>query len=492
MKLQHHDNVPRLARGARPGLLEVACEPHLLFAMIPANIMSPALWDFRERINRRATRIEADSPARHTQIVMEEIHEYMNKHLFHVSPLEVEAIWGCVDLREERKRLDAAELDYAIDLIRRAVEDRRARGILTDKQDMLPLIDAGRFPDYEYSVIDLIRAHRRHLGRRKHKPAGITSCADEAVLAASLAWAAGHAPIENIILLGSPAHYCTLVRRKKQAYWFNGKQEYFDAHSWSKLCGTSDPADIQEAFDNRVQGFDRIVTPFGVHRLSTNESTMRPERLAQTHDALRAFFGTDLQPIAEARKGPIRFIPDPSQEIEWEELDQTTDAASARTCLRELARAYPGSIVETAHYAFRDLWVDYPEAYGEAAARGHLVRERAEGVRNVTHALDVLRGIQGEDSIFDDVDRIMMPDEVLLFNTGAHRDRALLLSTLLLHAPCLNQNEKNGMELIFCEADSRVRIGQMLISARSLEDVPDPRDRPLLRLSMNPGKSTDS
>lgn len=547
------DHVSLLSWAARPALLEAAREPGLLMALLLADLMSPSLWEFREKIRLKTAADgaaaadggradggradDAGAPERRADdrpaLVMEEIHEYMDHHLFHASPLEIEEIWGRLDLHEERARLGADEVDYAVDVIRRGLEERRDMGILTGKQDILPLMDAGMLPDYEYSTIDVIRAHRRRLHHGKHKPLGVTSCADEAVLSAALAWAAGHVPLEGVVVFGSPLHYTTLVERHGRGYWFNGKHEYHDAGSWARVCGAQDvespasecgahdaesraregrsrdaeprapesaapgvergaredappgAAAVQRAFEARQQGLDRLVTPLGGHRFHTNESTLSAARLARTGEWLTRFFGAELRPIAEARERGIRFLPDPLDEACLRALDEAADAAAVRRLLKELARQYPGSIMELAHYAFRDLWVEHPEAYLEAAARGHLTRKRAAGVTSLAGALDVVREVAGRDSIFDDLERIALPDEVLLFGTGAHRDRALLLYTILRHAPYLDQAEKDALQLVFTDVDSFVLAGDDVIAVTALrrcEGASELPGRVLLRL----------
>jgi hypothetical protein len=478
----------RRSWAARPALLEAAREPDLLMALLLADLMSPSLWEFRDRLH----------PTADTAAVMEEIHRFMDRHLFHASPLEVKEIWGCLDLAEERARLGPAEVDYAVGMVRRGVEERRDLGILTAKQDILPLMDAGMFPDYEYSTIDVIRAHRRHLHRGKHKPLGVTSCADEAVLSAALAWAAGHVPLEGVVVFGSPAHYTTLVERRGRGYWFNGKHEYHDAASWAQVCRSLDAGSdgtaateeaVQAAFDARQQGLDRLITPLGVHRFHTNESTLSPARLARTNEWLASFFGAGLRPISAAVERGVGFLPDPLEEGCLRALDEATDAAAARQRLRELGRAYPGSIMELAHYAFRDLWVEHPQAYIEAAARGHLTRGRAAGVTCAADALDAVAEVAGGDSIFDDLDRIALPDEVLLFGTGTHRDKALLLYTLLRHAPYLGPVERDGLQLVFTDTGSFVLAGDTVLDAAGLREHPDVLEVPgrvLLRLPRAP------
>ncbi|MCX6363226.1 MAG: hypothetical protein NTW58_03475 [Actinobacteria bacterium] len=483
-------DISRLSWAARPALLEAAREPDLLMALLLADLMSPSLWDFREKIRLKTAAAGAAAPHGRSadngpELVMEEIHDYMDRHLFHASPREVEEIWGCLDLKEERARLGSHEVDYVVAVIRRGLEERREMGILSGKQDILPLIDAGAFPDYEYSTIDVIRAHRRRLHRGKHKPLGITSCADEAVLSAALAWAAGHVPLEGVVVFGSPLHYTTLVERHGRGYWFNGKHEYHDADSWARECASTDAAAVQKAFAARQQGLDRLVTPLGGHRFHTNESTLSPARLARTDEWLTRFFGAELRQIAEARERGIRFVPDPLDEACLRTLDEAPDAAAARRRLKELAGEYPGSVMELAHYAFRDLWVEHPEAYVEAAARGHLTRKRAAGIISLPGALDVVREVAGRDSIFDDLERIALPDEVLLFGTGTHRDRALLLYTLLRHAPYLDRALKDALQLVFTAADSFVLVGEAAIGVTELrrrEGTAELPGRVLLRL----------
>ena len=495
-------DISRLSWAARPALLEAAREPGLLMALLLADLMSPSLWEFRETIRLKtaadgAAAAHGRSADDRPELIMEEIHEYMDRHLFHASPLEVEELWGCLDLNEERARLGAGEVDHAVAVIRRGLEARRDLGILTGKQDILPLMDAGRFPDYEYSTIDVIRAHRRRLHHGKHKPLGITCCADEAVLSAALAWAAGHVPLEGVVVFGSPMHYSTLVERQGRGYWFNGKHEYHDAESWARACGTHDAesparesaapgaAAVQKAFEARQQGLDRLVTLLGGHRFHTNESTLSATRLARTGEWLKRFFGAELRQIGEARERGIRFLPDRLDEACLRTLDEATDAAAVRRRLKELARQHPGSIMDLAHYAFRDLWVEHPEAYVEAAARGHLTRRRAAGITCLAGALDAVREVAGRDSIFDDLERIALPDEVLLFGTGTHRDRALLLYTLLRHAPYLDRAGKEALKLVFTDVDSYVLVGDEAIGATALrrcEGAPELPGRVLLRL----------
>ena len=96
-----------------------------------------------------------------------------------------------------------------------------------------------------------------------------------------------------------------------------------------------------------------------------------------------------------------------------------------------------------------------------------------------------MREVAGRDSIFDDLERIALPDEVLRFGTGTHRDRALLLYTLLRQAPYLKRTEKEALQLVFTDGDSFVLVGEEAIAVTALrccEGAPEVPGRVLLRL----------
>ena len=82
-------------------------------------------------------------------------------------------------------------------------------------------------------------------------------------------------------------------------------------------------------------------------------------------------------------------------------------------------------------------------------------------------ALAIVKSITGHESIFGSRDRIAMPDETLLFNTGNDRDRALLLYTLLAHSPIHDMNDAIG----FSDDGSFVRHRGIWIDASDLSSL---------------------
>ena len=260
--------IEMLSRFARPTLFDAVKQPEMLVAMILANLMSPSLWLFKAQVQSHIP-VDPMPERSHVKLIMSAIKSYVDRHLFHASPKEIGEIWGLLDLDEERKRLGVDTIDYSIDLIVTDLRGRQRRGQLTEKQNIFPLIDNGTFPEYDYSTIDSIKAYRRILKRKKHKPIGVSCCADEAVLIASLACVLHGARLRDILIFGSPVHYTALVEHKQQLFWFNGKHECFDGGAWCAEVGGKSVIDSQEPFDARIT-FERLISPLGkyvkVHR----------------------------------------------------------------------------------------------------------------------------------------------------------------------------------------------------------------------------------
>jgi hypothetical protein len=129
-----------------------------------------------------------------------------------------------------------------------------------------------------------------------------------------------------------------------------------------------------------------------------------------------------------------------------------------------LAQRQPDSICDFAQYAFRKIDVPFPQAYVYAALRDYHVKQSANTIRNFEDALNILKNIKGEKSIFDSRDRLALPDETLLFQTGNDRDKALLLYTLL-HLSTISDPE---MAIGFSENDSYVYYNREWIELNTL------------------------
>jgi len=469
-----------LAQAARPTLFDAAARPELLVVLIYANLMSPLLWDLLAKITARAgAAAGADTPA-----LMAQIHADVDGRFYHMDPLGFAGSEGLLDLDEERGRLSAASVDEALRIIRRGLEGLADAGRLKPGQDIFALIDAGRFPEYEYATLEVIEAHAQTLGW-KHRPLGVTMCADEAVLIASLALAAGRVIPAEVAILGSPVHYSVFLHPEGNGHWFNGKHEYHDAQGWRNLVQGMSAAQIQQLVDDRCFYLDRISTPRGVLWMGHGLSTLAPEAVDALDAELRRFLGIELREIGDVRQG-LHFERSPLLDAPALDLRGCECAEDVVAKVVALAESFPGSVYELALYTARRLEVATPGAYVRAARRGWRLQRAARQVRTLEDALDCLAGVPGHDPVFGSVDRIALPDEVLLFARGSHRDRALLLYCLCLESAHLPQAVKDDTEVLFCAGASLLRMGQRCIDVMTLRPV-DACPPPWISLSESGG-----
>jgi hypothetical protein len=335
---------------------------------------------------------------------------------------------------------------------------------MTDQEQV---IERGKFPDYTYGTLDVLRAERRILKRKKHKPLGVTCCADEAALFSSLASVLHGVGIDELVIIGSVAHYTAFLHHHRCLCWFNGKRECFFPETWARL--QADGSCSQDAFDARLSSFDRIITPAGAYLLGDGACTIEQGRLEEIEGALTGFFGSELRQLREARARPIRYERDALPGFSFAALDRVNDHGEVSKTLRAMATEHPGTILEAAFYAFRDLEVRHPEAYVRAALREHKARIAAGDVHELQDAVAIVRAIEGSESIFETRARISLPDEVLKLNTGSDRDKALLLYALIQHAPGMAPADKHSAEILLTDQDSFVGAEASYVSTRSFE-----------------------
>ncbi len=75
--------------------------------------------------------------------------------------------------------------------------------------------------------------------------------------------------------------------------------------------------------------------------------------------------------------------------------------------------------------------------------------------------------MKGNESIFQTDERISLPDEVLLFNTGSHRDKALLLYSLIHHATQIPKERKKNMDVVYTNNASYVHVDGTYINTKT-------------------------
>ncbi len=464
-------NDHRFDRAVAPNLFDVVLDPELAFTLILANLMSPRLWELRERVLE-----SPESPVPH-------IHELLDHHFEHVSAARIAEMNGFFDLDvlEARDGKDAVE--YARDTILKTIQWRVKRGTMKKDDFALELFGQRKFPAYTYGTIDEAWACRRLLQGRKHKPLGLTCCLDEATIFAALALMLEERAVDNLVLLGAPTHYSAFTSRADGLWWFYSKHELFSPATWSSLVAEHYGGDGQLAFDDRLPDFDRIITAFGNYELITGESSMPERRLAEMVTQSDEFFG--FRP-AQLRGALQR----PTQPVAGLDIAQiVADAASASGAEGARTRVRQGALEEgniaalRALYTYRTLDVPDLSVYLEAGRYSSQIGSLLPHIQTADDAMRSVAAIAGDESIFEDPNRIAMPDETVRFATGTSRDKALLLHVLLERALAADDPARSSLEALFTETDSYVRSAGFCISVSRMAYVPKAEGDILYRIA---------
>jgi len=459
-----------LAQAARPTLLDAAARPELLFSVILANLMSPKVWDFAARVRERAAESAGPAAVPDATAIAEAIHCHIDKKLKHSNPMEVAAVWGVDDLAEERRRLGAEAVDYPISLIMAAEEFDKAIGREAGVDELVGLAETGQFPDFEYGTLDLSEAYPKSIKGRHSL--GLVSCADVATLAASLACLLGAAPLQDIVLLGSPHHYTTFVLHPSGGFWFSGKRDLFTPATWAAQAQGRGQEGLFDALDHHASVLDRTIAWSGAHLYGEHRSTIPAQELARYYAAARRFLTVEPPGLAAAFQRPTTYAPSASPPpIDIADMGSPAQVMQA---VDALARSHPESICGLAPYTGRLLRVEHPEAYIRAGLRGRHLRQAASDVTSLAAACAVAAAVPGRDPVFGDIERIALPDETLVFGAASHRERALLILCLLALAPAVPATDKENLALLFSPQASFVRAGAKVVDAATGLEAPAP------------------
>ncbi|MEM6887047.1 MAG: hypothetical protein AAF636_02790 [Pseudomonadota bacterium] len=469
--LARSNRIERLSRAANPALFEAAIDPQLLTVLMLANLMSPTLWQLKDKVLARAQAKYPDEEELQQSHITLEMLAYVNHHFTHDYPMSTAKKVGVSDLSTIRHRLGAEGVDYALDVIRRHFLRRAEQGLLTPDLDIFPVLEQDKFPIFNYSTIDGLRALRRLLHKKKHKPLGVTICADEATLVATLANILHGVSFRDIFLFGTPAHYTTFLRKDGARFWCNGKPEYFDKAAWQTLCDDPKVTNPDAEFSRRQPFLDRIVSPQGTLLLYNCECSIPEAAFQDFVDESCAFFGCVLEPLQTVIEAGILYLPSSEALEGLGSLDNLTSATEARAVLSDLAASYALSVFDQAFYCIRDLQVAYPGAYLAAALHGPKLCVAAGNIRSLDDAMEIVSKISGTDAVLGDRDRIALPDEVITFQTGDDVDNGLLLFSLLLSSSAFSSRDKSEAALVVTEVSSFCCWRHQIIDLKSLSFV---------------------
>ena len=434
-----------------PNFFDAVAFPDLIRPLVLSHLLSPSLWEMSAKLEghaaERGTLAEGGiAPA------LREAQRAIDAAFEHLSTARVLETSGDVDLEAERERLGAAPIGYAIEQVRRTIEHRVRQGTLLPTDVLMDCLDRGKFPAYFYANIDVVRAKSRLLGRRAHRPKGVTSCLDEVTIFSALAMTLPEHTVESVIVLASPAHYTAFGwDADGRPWWFYQKSHLVSADGWRTWVAHQYGGDGQAALDDQVPFLDRIITSQGTFDFHSGVCSIPAGRLVQCTHRLEAFFGRLPASLAAALERPLVHEPESAFSPVFGQLVGVHSIAQVRARLVELGDEAATRVL----LAHRSLEVADLAPYLPVARRGPLLRAAKAAISSVEDAIRRVAEVAGCESVYGDRGRIAMPDETLRFNTGTDRDKALLLHVLLEGVGEPGET-RGGVQTRFTEAESFV------------------------------------
>lgn len=446
------ERLDQLSSAVSLTVLEIDADAQRLVpAFLLADLMSPALWAWREEKRAHAP----DGALLSAKSRLDALQRFFHRYTFTIMPdLPGGDVWGLMDFAEEQKRFPPG---FVANI--RAEYDATFRKLLAENPESQfgqiinqPYYRRGLFPRLKNETVEVMNAMPavNPEGKRSGKCIGLGM-----LWAAALAvW--GRFPLDRIIITGNRAHMFVYLDIDEGHLLNNTK--------WFSSTRINNQSELSEFAKVVASGTETTFfynPAMGMCHCTSRTSQIPRERAAEMYRQIGGFVSN---PLKHPSPEHIQFV-DPHDPIPDPAEHQTAESYQAEVAA--LARENPGSIYEYALYAFRSLNVAHPRAYIRAALREARTRELGRELTGLSAALAIVGGVAGRTSIFGGRDRIAMPDETLLFNTGNDRDRALLLSTLLAQSPIRDPESRVG----FAPDASFVRYRGAWIDAGTLAMV---------------------
>lgn len=413
------ERLDKLSTAVSLTVLEIDSYPHeLIPAFLMADLMSPALWAWRDEKNAFAGEGVLLSPKSR----LNQLQRFFHRYTFINLPGEPGGDpWGLLDFSEEEQRLGSEFVGRI-----RHEYDATFRKLLVDNPESQfgqiinqEYYKQGLFPRLKNEPLEVMNAFARvdPEGKRAGKCIGL------GMLWASAMAVWGRFPLDRIVITGNRAHMFVFLDE--------GDGHLLNNTKWFSSTRINNRSELSEFVREVASGTDTTffyIPAVGMCHCPDRTSQIPYERITSLYAGLGGFV---TNPIKHPNPKDIQFI-SPAQAIP-NPLDHES-AESYQAAVFALATEHPDSIYEFALYAFRRLNVAHPEVYARAALRDYRAKQFGQDIKSLDDALRIVADVQGRESIFESRDRIAMPDETLYFRTGNDRDRALLLYTLLQHS----------------------------------------------------------
>jgi len=415
-----NEKLEKLSAAVSLTVLEIDFYPNeLIPAFLLANLMSPALWAWRDEKKAGSDDGILYSPKNRLNQIQRFFHRYTFTNIAGEAGGDP---WGLLNFAEEEKRF-GSEFVQKI----RAEYDATFRKLLAENPESQfgQIINEayyreGFFPRLKNETLEVMNAFAsvNEEGKRSGKCIGLGML----WAAALVVW--GRFPLDRIIITGNRAHMFVFLDDEDGHLLNNTK--------WFSSTRINNQSELSEFV--RVVASSTETTFFynpelGMCHCTTRTSQIPQQQITKIYASIGGFVSNQLK---HPNPEQIQFVQPDYQIPNPLEYDSAVEFQSA---IVALAKKHPDSIYEFALYVFRRLDVPHPQVYVRAALRDYNVKQLAQGITELSDALSIVAGIEGRDSIFGSKDRIAMPDETLYFKAGSDRDKALLLYTLLRHSP---------------------------------------------------------
>lgn len=412
-----------------PNFFDAIAHPDVVLPLILSHLLSESLWERRGKVVENMSSLEVPDPSIPLELFA--IKRFIDKSFEHLHPHDVVRIYGNIDVAHEKERFGDDVIDQGVTGLARYVEFVQSTG--SDRISwMLDALADGTFPNYTYSTYDVIRAHRQYSQNRKSSSNGVVSCLDEMSLFCAAALTLPKEMLYHTIMLAGPSHYTVVFwENERNGYWFPAKRYLFSRTTWKAYADEHHAGDIETAFDSIMCETNRIISIRGSFDFDTGISQIPESILRETMQDIEHLFGFVPPHLRAAMERPVIELPSSPYHDVYLSLLGTTSREDVLTAIRTAATERNERWAEDVLLAYRSVHVPNPERYFEAALESPLARAAAAGMRTATDANAYVDAIPGRESIFNDADRIAMPDETIRLQTGSERDRELLLRVLM-------------------------------------------------------------